>query len=128
MQFVADGLYLGGKKCLAGLTNFVQSYFKQEDVTYNDCEIFSKIDLIKDDGVCVFPNPFVGETVISFPYVLNNAEIIISDIMGRIVSTISLNGENKVKILRNNFKSGVYIVSVLENDGLTYKTKLFVID
>ncbi len=61
----------------------------------------------------IYPNPVVQNAVIELPESQNNSWILyIKDISGRIVRQETFHSSNKIAFVRNNLKSGIYIVEL----------------
>lgn len=72
----------------------------------------------------IYPNPVVQNAVIELPESQNNSWILcIKDISGRIVRQETLHSSNKIAIVRNNLKSGIYIVE-LSSGGTVLREKI----
>ena len=74
-------------------------------------------------SVKVYPNPVKDVFTVSLTSI-DKAEIIITDVFGKVVYQTKTK-ENKIQISRGgNFVSGVYLVKVIGDDGNTYRNKL----
>jgi hypothetical protein len=92
-------------------------------VTKNGCTDTSECNNISffKQNIRIYPNPTPGKFYIDFGIVCSTAKIIITDVLGRIVTS---NEINEVKITKLNIDkpAGVYFVSiVIENIKETYK-------
>jgi hypothetical protein len=73
------------------------------------------------NNIEVYPNPFVSELRIK--NVNNISSITIYNILGmKVISAVT--NENSLVLDLNNLTSGAYIVSILENTGNVYTTKI----
>lgn len=90
---------------------------------YNSCETVSTASIagISKSGFSVYPNPAHGAATVSFEKAANyNVSLI--ELNGRVVSTISVKGENSVYF--NNLNKGIYLIQVTDEDGNTAYSKL----
>jgi len=77
---------------------------------------------LSDSKLSIYPNPSSGMLNFNVDEVLENANLQIIDISGRIVFTISdFNSNETINI--SNLKSGIYIVKV-NHDGKTFSQKI----
>lgn len=76
------------------------------------------------------PNPFTGNTIIRYfiPLRVNNAQLIISDVSGRVVKTIALSskGDGQTTITSGSFSQGIYLYSLVI-DGKKTDTKQMIV-
>lgn len=102
-NFVEDGFYLEGKKCIWGLPNFIQSYF-DADFTYNpDCYGDSTwFDLQYSDAIDSsrwdFGDPLSGSDNISYA---NNPFHIFSSSGTFLVKVIIFGGDSEIILEKN---------------------------
>lgn len=98
---------------------------------YNTCDLKSLTStLTKVENAVEFtmaPNPFINQTTVQ----LDNAngqtyDIVISDVTGKVVRTMAAIGENQVTIQREDLVSGVYFLTVRNEEGQR-STKKFVV-
>lgn len=78
-----------------------------------------------DFGLEIYPNPAVSEFTIKLnKETADRVEII--DLTGKVVYTQKLNGQMVVNLASNMLKTGTYIVSVKQKDGLSQNKKLII--
>jgi hypothetical protein len=82
----------------------------------------SGINEISNANVVVYPNPFSNELIIKAAIQLENATIILQDITGRTIQTVSVENIATVHLNTSSLSSGIYFVRVLEN-GKTILTQ-----
>lgn len=79
----------------------------------------------QEESIAVFPNP----TTSSFTIALNGfdkANVVITNLLGKIVYNKSING-NRLNINRDNrFASGMYLIKVISANQSVYNTKLII--
>ncbi|MDQ3193080.1 MAG: T9SS type A sorting domain-containing protein [Bacteroidota bacterium] len=106
-------------------------YFRcYSDSTFNyssnvspSCDYITSIASIKQspEDVMIFPNPSNGNFNIELNPVINN-EIKIHDMLGKLLLEEKVNNRNFINI--NNLKSGIYILSILDNNGIITTKKI----
>jgi hypothetical protein len=85
--------------------------------------------LNKKDRFEVYPNPSNGEMYISFSLQNNEkAKILIQDVVGREIVAYQLTeDQNKLLIQENNFKNGVYFISLIVDGKLELTKKAIIL-
>lgn len=74
-------------------------------------------ELMKDEPLLVYPNPFTETTTVYFGEELNNHSVQIVDLLGnQVYNNNALNG-NQLEIEADDFKSGMYILILIDNDS-----------
>jgi hypothetical protein len=76
-------------------------------------------------GISVFPNPTNGVLNIEIPN-YQNKQLFITDVLGRIEKTLSLQSET-TNINISNLPNGIYYLNLYENNHFIYTTKLVVL-
>lgn len=100
------------------------------DTTFHDIYlrlIESTTSLKKEKFFRLSPNPARETTTISFGENLKSAEIIITDLSGRILRNITTGGVNSYNLSLNGIKSGLYNLSVCFPDGNRKNQKLLIL-
>lgn len=77
-------------------------------------------------GCIIFPNPFNSFTSIQFNFQPHNAEIILSDIYGQVIKRITTISEKEIHLSRNNLKSGIYLLHLIEDNKISFIEKLVI--
>jgi uncharacterized delta-60 repeat protein len=77
-------------------------------------------------GCIVFPNPFIASTSIRFNRQPQNAEILISNIYGQIVTHIANISEQEIHLSRHNLQSGIYFINLIENNTTSSVVRLVI--
>jgi len=96
---------------------------------WDDCfEIVSTDEPSQQESrLIIYPSPLTGQSVIEpGGNYSENLSLQIHDMQGRLVQTYNLNPMRKVLLERNQFISGIYIVSLLENNRIIERAKLIV--
>lgn len=108
------------------------SYYKKKDKTWGipfDCDSFKKLDVIRipfENSLMVFPNPMKNIAIIKLPEITESQKkLCIFDLYGRLVIQRTFIG-NRYELLRENLKSGIYLIVVSGNENLLNKSKLIV--
>ncbi len=81
-----------------------------------------------ENNVQVYPNPFSSSAkLVIDPYVnLENSQLIICDITGRIVRTMNPDNSNVILIEKDNLKSGIYSYRLLSKEKILGKGKFVI--
>ena len=79
-------------------------------------------DLAKGFNTLVFPNP--ASSIVTITTELENATIMVYNIVGQLVLQSKLNAETKLDV--TNLKSGTYIYSIISNDLKVKSDKLII--
>ena len=81
-----------------------------------------------ENSVKAYPNPTTGQII--FEYSLNdsNAQLVITDIMGKIVNTVKINGNNKTSVDLSKFPKGIYLYKVIGKTKIIASDKLILME
>ncbi|MCH8904336.1 MAG: T9SS type A sorting domain-containing protein [Bacteroidetes bacterium] len=74
-----------------------------------------------------FPNPFSSFATISYKLSSNLGEIIITDLLGKIVKKYPLTNNVGQIVISGDFHSGTYFYSLCEEGVMVYKNRMIVI-
>lgn len=74
--------------------------------------------------VIVYPNPTTGMVNVMLPHGVENAQIIIADVTGKVVVNTTANQEKK-ELNLSSLSKGVYLIQV-KNNELQYRSKLVI--
>ena len=107
-------------------SNLKFAYYYIDDITLIDQSTVGVNELNKESIVSVYPNPNNG--LMHFNYVITKkAELVITDITGRVVNTYILDESQKSIIVNEHeLNSGIYFYSVKQNN-IVLKQEKFVI-
>ena len=87
----------------------------------------SQIALAPKASLSSFPNPFRNETMLVIEGHLSSTQrILVRDLHGRIVRDLHTRGENSVLLVRNKLAPGIYIVQLIDSEGVAATTKVLV--
>jgi hypothetical protein len=125
--FVINGLYLGGKICQAGITNFVQSYFVNDTVQY-ECLNADINEFSPEANIHIYPNPFSTSTTFSSNYFLKNATINIYNSLGILILRLDNISGDSFAITNENLPSGIYYFQLEAEHSKISSGKLIVVD
>jgi hypothetical protein len=97
---------------------------------YNFCysSTVSSPDIsISETGIIIYPNPVVNQSRISinFPN-KKNIKIEIRDIWGKLIKRFQVNSSNEIILNRSQFNSGLYIISINDENKIIAQKKLIV--
>jgi hypothetical protein len=92
--------------------------------TSTNCQLITSIITIDNTSsqIKVFPNPSNGSFTVDFDNLKNVKEIRILDLLGKIVFQKSINKQSKINI--DNLPSGVYILTVIDNENKMTNKKI----
>ena len=80
---------------------------------------------ISNNGVTVFPNPFVNELNIDFGQKNNSLDLIIIDLMGNVFLKKTIVNEKQIHFETDFLSKGIYIVKIENNElGKSYFKKI----
>lgn len=79
-------------------------------------------ELPVNGNISVFPNPSNGSFTVDFANMKNLKEILLYNLLGKTVFHLSINNQNQIKIA--NLPSGVFILTVINNDNMKINTKI----
>ncbi|MBW6483850.1 MAG: T9SS type A sorting domain-containing protein, partial [Vicingaceae bacterium] len=88
----------------------------------------NKTTLTVNDEIKVYPNPTAGQVTFEYSLKENNAQIVITDIMGKVVSSVKINGDNRTKIDLSNFPKGVYLYKVIGQTKVILSDKIILME
>ncbi|MFL5765757.1 MAG: T9SS type A sorting domain-containing protein [Bacteroidia bacterium] len=94
-------------------------------VIFDDCSGISE-NIIS--SVSIYPNPASGQTTVYFSNAvdLQNVRISLTDILGREITYHPVISGNEFKIPLGSFRTGIYILKVMQSERLIQITKLVV--
>ena len=110
------------------VTGYTVGAGTQKDLTVNRYDISTSISFPDrvDIMLSAFPNPMTASATLDFAKPLTAGSVLeVSDITGKLVQRRSVSG-SRVLIERNEWDSGLYLVSVSTPDGDRYLAKLIV--
>ncbi len=90
------------------------------------CLPLSIYDYNKNDiyNIKIYPNPFNTSATIVLSKKVVNAKLYIYDILGSLIKTENLINNKEFVIMGNEFSSGTYFISVVENDKIIGQGKI----
>lgn len=99
----------------------VRAYFDDisSELSEETCLTFLSLNNIENTQIRanIYPNPTSSKATIEIEGLLNNADIIVYDIMGKAIKTYKLNtSQNSLEIELNGFAPGIYNVKVINSD------------
>ena len=74
----------------------------------------------------LFPNPAKEKVGVIFNSDINAKEVVLTDLTGRIIKTLSVKQKNHIIIDISNESSGVYLVSIIDTFNKKYTSKLII--
>ena len=105
------------------LTGAKSNYFDGSDNGVDQCETLSIETNILDNSISLFPNPASNKFTIQKSNSIDLVNATITDVNGRMISKIDLEGMQSSKsVVINNLKSGLYLVKIQsKNASITKK-------
>lgn len=82
----------------------------------------TNIGYICSEPITAYPNPTTGLLHINFNATINNADITVTDVVGKTVAALRCT-QNNVEIDMCDFANGVYFI-LIEREGKTYEAKV----
>lgn len=113
----------GGPPCTPGIIPD-----DQRNTTFTVTTATGVVDMQNSKNILVYPNPLhTNGTIKIDPAVkLTNAELKITDVMGRVVKTISLIQTNEFTFEREKLSDGVYFYQLIQDNEIIAKGKLVI--
>ncbi|MNE86367.1 hypothetical protein D3C80_1834600 [compost metagenome] len=84
-------------------------------------------ELIMDDQINIFPNPFSSETTLHTDKALKNATLTIYNCFGETVKQLKNISGQTLTLSRDNFPNGMYFIRLTEENKI-YTDKLIITD
>jgi hypothetical protein len=79
----------------------------------------STLTIVEEEGLIVYPNPASSQVTVQIPSTVGaDAQVSITDALGRVVMTSQVNNRTIMSFNTSNWTNGVYLLSV---QGATYK-------
>ena len=75
--------------------------------------------------ISIYPNPATNFLTVNIANELLNSKIIISDLLGKIVLSETINSSNKT-FLTNNYSKGIYFYSIVNNNNIVETKKIII--
>ena len=79
------------------------------------------IDITKNDGIKIYPNPAANNLTISFGSSNKKVDVTITDITGKIIYTTTASETQKIEVITEDFKEGIYVVQIQSADFIATK-------
>ena len=109
---------------VTGIGHYSFGTFKILPRDANDISLATGVNELSGIGVTVYPNPV--KNIINFELDLNDYNVTIIDITGKIVKTVS-SINNKLTVSTSNLNNGIYFYSIVGNDGNIIATNKFIV-
>lgn len=98
-------------------------------INYADLWEFGSISGVEENGFAnssmeIFPNPISESATINFSVEVNNAELTITDLNGKVIRIISNVNGNSYSFQRNNLAAGIYLVALIEKNKIKSTSKI----
>ncbi len=90
--------------------------------------IVNVAEFVEDLGLTVFPNPFSSQFFLKTDINLNNATLTVKNIFGQtLVQRMHISGQN-ITFDRENLPSGIYFITITQNDKIIAIKKVVIAD
>ncbi|MDD2196437.1 MAG: DUF5018 domain-containing protein, partial [Bacteroidales bacterium] len=80
-----------------------------------DIELASSVGTVWGESISAYPNPFTNTLYIN--NIENASRVVIVNLIGQQVMSVNLNGANSKEISTSQLASGVYLVTIVNNQG-----------
>ncbi len=80
-----------------------------------DVELVSSVGTVWGESISAYPNPFTNTLTID--NIENASRVVIVNLIGQQVMSVNLNGVNRKEISTSELASGVYLVTIVNNQG-----------
>ncbi|MDD2279931.1 MAG: T9SS type A sorting domain-containing protein, partial [Bacteroidales bacterium] len=81
----------------------------------SDVELVSSVGTVWGESISAYPNPFTNTLTID--NIENASRVVIVNLIGQQVMSINLNGVNRKEISTSELATGVYLVTIVNNQG-----------
>ncbi|MFH0895412.1 MAG: T9SS type A sorting domain-containing protein [Bacteroidota bacterium] len=115
---------IGAHYNVTGLVYYTYSKFRIEPRNAADVELISGINESANSTFNLYPNP--ATDVLNIQSSKNIAQVIITDVQGKVVSTRLVN-ESNIQLNTTSFLPGLYLLQLINEDGTT-GTRRFIVE
>ncbi len=120
-----DTLYVGTNNALGGAIDY--AYYYIDDVTLIDQSTVGISELDKGNSFEIYPNPNNGVMQLNYN-ITKVAELLITDITGRVVNSYSLDETKKsISINEQSLHAGIYFYTIKRSNRILKQDKFFII-
>lgn len=88
--------------------------------------VTTSLDKQFDSPISIYPNPLDDKAIISWPKAMYARKLLIYDLAGRIIVENDLRGFEHLVIKRQEMKTGVLLVEIIDNSGISHKSRMVV--
>lgn len=120
--YVDDDMYdyagvfeMGKRYDITGIGHFSFDYAKILPRFASDVELVSSVGTVWGESISAYPNPFTNTLTID--NIENASRVVIVNLIGQQVMSINLNGVNRKEISTSELATGVYLVTIVNNQG-----------
>lgn len=107
---------------ITGIGHFSFDYAKILPRSATDITPYTSVNTVWGEKISAYPNPFTSTLYIN--NVENASRVMIVNLIGQQVMSVKLNGTNRAEISTDNLPSGVYLVTIVNNQGQKAVRKL----
>lgn len=116
-NFVSFGEDINGELYIVGISNGIISRIVDSSLSLADFE---------KSGLALYPNPASEYFMIKNTKGLSLKQVLVHDITGKIIKTQAIENGDSTTISTSNLTAGIYFITVEENNGNRFQTKLAV--
>lgn len=113
---VDDKLIIAGGGTIAG--QFIQL---RDEIRIYTCETVSTEDMDFQTDMVTYPNPTSGSLYLIFQDNIENVNVIITDIAGKVIYLTSGSNAKEIEVNTSGFAEGVYVVQIQTQQGIQSK-------
>lgn len=108
-------LALGSSYNVTGIGHFSYDLPKILPRFAEDIELVSSVKPMWGESIATYPNPFTS--TIWIDNAENASRVVVVNLIGQQVMNVNLGGESRTSIQTDNLPSGVYLVTIVNNQG-----------
>ncbi len=82
------------------------------------CVVFNSagINTYNNNSFTIYPNPFTSQTTITFGQEQKNTVIKLTDVLGKEIRTVILNGTKNITIEKDGLSNGIYFIQIINSN------------
>lgn len=100
---------------VTGVSHYSFNEFKLLPRSASDVEFATSVNPNIENRFRVFPNPFTSS--VTFENLQNSKQLVVSNLIGQQLFTITLSGQNSFELNTSSFPSGIYLVTLINQSG-----------
>ena len=104
------------------------AFQKQFIIKIKDVDETGTYEILSENLIHIFPNPFSYSTTIWTDIFLKNASLTVYNLQGQVVKQILGISAKSITLYRNNLPDGMYFFRLIENNKVIASEKLIITD